>query len=126
MPWPCPRVTDRELLHLIRSAIGAWIEDRAAGTGAALACCTLDSMAPLLLIAASLAGMVFGVEAARGEVFAQLRGIVGDGGAAAVEQLLVSVDRPGGGLLATLLGLGLMLVGATTVFAELQDALDRI
>ena len=126
MPWPRPRVTGRQLKQLLRSAVGAWIDDRAASMGAALAYYTLFSMAPLLLIALSVAGMVFGVEAARGEVFAQLRGVVGDGGAAAVEQLLESVDRPGGGPLATLLGVGLMLVGATTVFAELQDALDRI
>ena len=120
------RISLGQLVQLVRIAVGAWIDDRAPSMGAALAYYTLFSMAPLLLIALSVAGAVFGVEAARGEVFAQLRGTFGDGGAAAVEQLLESVDRPGGGVLATILGLGLMLVGATTVFAELQDALDRI
>ena len=126
MPPTRRRIEFRQVLQLLRSAVEAWIDDRAASMGAALAYYTLFSMAPLLLIAVSVAGLVFGVEAARGEVFAQLRGIVGEGGAAAVEQLLESVDRPGGGLLSTVIGLGLMLVGATTVFAELQDALDRI
>lgn len=123
---PRQRLTGRQLLQVLRSAVSAWLDDRAASMGAALAYYTLFSMAPLLLIAVSVAGLVFGAEAARGEVFAQLRGLVGEGGAAAVQQLLESVDRPGGGLLATLVGLVLTLVGATTVFAELQDALDRI
>ena len=83
-------------------------------------------MAPLLLIAISLAGLVFGADAARGEVFGELRGLLGSAGAAAVEQVLASLNWPAGGVLATLAGLGLMFVGATTVFAELQDAMDRI
>ena len=94
--------------------------------GAALAYYTLFSMAPLLLIAMAVAGLVFGADAARGEIMMQLQGLLGVAGALVVQELLESVNRPAGGLIATLLGLLLMLVGATTVFAELQDALDRI
>lgn len=94
--------------------------------GAALAYYTLFSMAPLLLIAIAVAGLVFGADAARGEILMQLQGLLGVAGALAVQELLESVNRPAGGMIATLLGLLLMLVGATTVFAELQDALDRI
>lgn len=94
--------------------------------GAALAYYTLFSLAPLLLIVISMAGMIFGTDAARGEIFDQLRGLIGGPGAAVVQQLIESVNRPAGGIAATALGLLLMLVGATTVFAELQAALDRI
>lgn len=111
---------------LSRAAFNAWVDDHASSMGAALAYYTLFSMAPLLLIAISVAGLIFGADAARGEIFGQLESLVGSGGAAAVQQLLESVNRPADGLAATLLGLVLMLVGATTVFAELQDALDRI
>lgn len=113
-------------IALSRAAIHAWVDDHAASMGAALAYYTLFSLAPLLLIAISVAGLIFGADAARGEIFGQLEALVGSGGAAAVQQLLESVNRPAGGVAATTLGLVLMLVGATTVFAELQDALDRI
>lgn len=109
-----------------RRAVEAWIDDRAASMGAALAYYTLFSLAPLLLIVISVAGLVFGPEAARGEIEAQMRGLIGEAGAVSLQALLASVNRPTDGLVATLFGLGLMLVGATTVFAELQDTLDHI
>jgi len=94
--------------------------------GAALAYYTMFSIAPLVLIVVSVAGLVFGQEAARGEVFGQIEHLVGAQGAAAVQSLLQSANKPAESLLATVIGLGVLLVGATTVFAELQSALDRI
>ena len=87
---------------------------------------TLFSLAPLLLIVVSVAGLVFGEEAARGEIQTQLKDLMGDVGADAVQSLLTSVREPAEGWTATAVGLVLLFVGATTVFAELQDALDRI
>ena len=109
-----------------RAAVKAWLDDHASSMGAALAYYTLFSIAPLLLIVISVAGLWFGPEAARGEIFGQLSGLVGAAGASTIQDLLQSVNKPAGGVTATLVGLVLMLVGATTVFAELQDALDRI
>jgi membrane protein len=94
--------------------------------GAALAFYTLFSIAPLLLIVISLAGLVFGEQAARGEIMAQLAGLMGAQSASTVESMLGSLNRPGAGLLGTLVGLGALLLGATSVFAELQNAMDRI
>lgn len=122
----------RRLLHqspawpLIRDAAAAWVDDRAASMGAALAYYTLFSVAPLLLIVIAVAGMVFGETAARGEIIAELSDLLGRDGAAAVQALLESVNRPAAGVLATIFGLGALLVGATTVFGELQSALDLI
>lgn len=116
----------KQLVAIGRAAFSSWIDDHASTMGAALAYYTLFSIAPLLLIVISVAGLWFGPDAARGEVFGQLSGLVGAGGAAAIEDLLDSVNRPAGGVSATLVGLVLMLIGATTVFAELQGSLDRI
>lgn len=116
----------KQALAIGKAAINAWIDDRAPSMGAALAYYTLFSIAPLLLIVISVAGLWFGPDAARGEIFGQLSTLVGAAGASAIQDLLESVNKPAGGVTATAIGLVLMLIGATTVFAELQDALDRI
>jgi membrane protein len=111
---------------LVKAAASSWVDDYAQSMGAALAYYTMFSIAPLLLIVISIAGLIFGVEAARGEIFGQLQGLMGSQGAQAVQSLLESVNQPSEGISATLIGGVLLLIGATTVFAELQDALDRI
>jgi len=112
--------------ELVKSAASSWIDDYAPSMGAALAYYTVFSIAPLLLIVISIAGLVFGEEAARGEIVSQLQGLMGADAAKAVEGLLESVNKPGKGIFATLFGIIVLLIGATTVFGELQDALDRI
>lgn len=111
---------------LLRQTTQSWLYDYAPSMGAALAYYTLFSLAPLLLIVISVAGLIFGEDAARGEITLQLRSLMGDAGARAVQDLLVSVREPAEGSFATAVGLLLLLVGATTVFTELQDSLDRI
>jgi membrane protein len=112
--------------RLIKQVASSWLDDYAPSMGAALAYYTLFSLAPLLLIVISVAGLVFGEDAARGEIEAQLRGLMGETGAKAVQDLLASVKKPAEGAMATVLGVLLLLLGATSVFAELQDSLDRI
>ena len=116
----------RKLWYLVRDTARAWSSDYAASMGAALAYYTLFSLAPLLLIVISVAGLAVGAEQARGEVFDSLSAWLGNDGAAAVRGLLASVDNQRGGIIGTLVGFGLLLVGATTVLGELQNALDRI
>ena len=116
----------RDLWVLIRQTMRSWMADYAPSMGAALAYYTVFSMAPLLLIVISVSGMVFGEEAARGEIAFQLRSLMGDAGAKAVQDLLTSVHEPAKDAFATAVGLLVMFVGATTVFGELQDSLDRI
>ncbi|MEO6362455.1 MAG: YhjD/YihY/BrkB family envelope integrity protein, partial [Caldimonas sp.] len=114
------------LWPLARQTYRAWVDDYAPSMGAALAYYTLFSIAPLLLIVVSIAGLVFGEEAARGQIFAELRGLMGEQGAAAVQGLLQNVNKPAAGIVGTLVGVAMTLVGAMSVFGELQDALDRI
>ncbi len=112
--------------QLVRDAVTAWIDDYAPSMGAALSYYTVFSLAPLLLIVVSVAGLVFGEEAVRGELFAQLQQLMGSDAAKAVQSLLASVSKPAHGVIGTVIGVAVLLFGATTVFGELQDALDRI
>ncbi|HEV6968643.1 YihY/virulence factor BrkB family protein [Roseateles sp.] len=123
MHWLAPL---QPLGRVLRLTVEGFLDDRGPRMGAALAYYTLFSLAPLLLIVVSVAGLVWGGEAVRGELVDQLQALLGTAAAATIEQMLRTVSWPAGGWLSTLLGLGLMLVGATTMLAELQDALDTI
>jgi len=112
--------------QLVKAAGSSWIDDYAPSMGAALAYYTVFSIAPVLLIVISIAGLVFGEDAARGEIVAQLQGLMGSDAAKTIEGLLQSVNKPGKGIFSTIVGIVVLLIGATTVFGELQDALDRI
>lgn len=111
---------------LVKGAATAWVADYAPSMGAALAYYSVFSLAPLLLIVISIAGLVFGQDAVRGEVFVQLQGLLGADASRAIEDLLASVSEPAESVVSTAIGVVLLLVGATSVFGELQDALDRI
>ncbi len=116
----------KDLFNLAKKSAASWSDDYAPSMGAALAYYTLFSIAPLLLIVISIAGFCSGAEATRGPRVPQLEGMVGPEGAAAIQGLLKSVDKPFGAVLATVVGLVTLVIGATTVFGELQDALNRI
>ena len=126
LPPPAPIWTPHAVWRLTRQVFEAWLDDYGPSMGAALAYYTMFSMAPLLLIVIAVAGLVFGEQAARGEIAAQLAVLMGEAGAGAVQALLSSVRHPAQGAAATVMGGLLLLLGATTVFGELQDALDRI
>jgi membrane protein len=113
-------------LSLLKQAAAAWSNDRAASMGAALAFYSAFSLAPLLIIVIAVAGMIFGVDAARGAVSAQLGTLLGPVGADALQKLLMAASNEGSGVVATVIGVAVLLVGATTVLVELQDDLDRI
>lgn len=116
----------KKIWLLIKTTVIAWSDDYAPSMGAALAFYTLFSIAPLLLIVLSITGFVFGAEAARGEIAGQLQNLMGEQSALTVQALLQNVNKPSEGIMATITGVLLLLIGATTVFGELQSALDRI
>jgi membrane protein len=120
------RLSPKQGWHLLKQAVAAWSDDYAPSMGAALSYYTMFSIAPLLLIVISVAGMIFGEQAVRGEVTENLKYLMGEDGAKAIEGLLYSVSEPKDGIIATVIGLFVLLLGATTVFGELQNALDRI
>jgi membrane protein len=118
-----PRLT---LWGLLRHAGVAWMDDYASSMGAALAYYTVFSLAPLLMLIVALAALAFGAEAARGEIVSQLSGLVGREGALAIQGLLKSANHPAGSIAASAVSIVTLLVGATSVFVELQSDLDRI
>ena len=108
----------KKIWLLIKTTVIAWSDDYAPSMGAALAFYTLFSIAPLLLIVLSITGFVFGAEAARGEIAGQLQNLMGEQSALTVQALLQNVNKPSEGILATIAGVLLLLIGTTTVFGE--------
>ena len=113
-------------VRLLGDAVRTWLDRDAFQHASALAFYTLFSLAPLMIILVAIIGMVYGEEAASGEIFARIRHLLGNQAAAAVEEA-VSRSHPAaaGGLLPTLLGVGALLFGATTVFAQMQSSLNQ-
>src|SRR3954465_11009188 len=91
------RGTPAQWWQLIKNAASAWIDDYAPSMGAALSYYTVFSLAPLLVIVISVAGLIFGDDAARGEIFGQLTGMMGPDAAKGIQDLLASVTKPSSG-----------------------------
>jgi membrane protein len=122
-----PHVLPRfKLSRLAGRSIRAWLSHDAASMGAALSFYTLFSIAPLLLVATWIGGSILDKEAVRQHVLAQMQGLMGEAGAAAVSALLAGSAHFGGSTLATIAGVTSLLIGATSVFGELQRDLDRV
>jgi membrane protein len=116
-----------EVTSLVKETGTRWIEDKASTLAAALAYYSLFSLAPLVLIAVAVAGLVFGQQAAEGQLYTQLAGLIGDSGAKAVQELVANLDQEQGrGVVATIVGLVTLLFGATGAFAQLQDSMNTI
>jgi membrane protein len=116
----------KTFIALIRDAAYAWSEDKAYQMGAAMAYYAVFSIAPLLVLTISVAGMVYGEEAARGQIVNELKDIFGPVVAQAIENTLSSAYRAQSGTLATVVGVAMLLFGATGLFSQIQDALDTI
>jgi membrane protein len=116
----------REIGRIVYESISAWMVHNSSSMGAALAFYTLFSVAPILIIALAVAGYFFGSHVAETEVLAQLRDLTGSAGADALRNLLASAqfsDKKG---VAAAVGVITLLIGATSVFGELQHALDVV
>ena len=109
-----------------RRAARAWWDDDCIRLGASLAFYTLFAIAPVLLVATAIAGLVFGAEAVRNEIVAQLYSLVGSDGALAVQSLLDGAARRPAGMFGSIVGGIMFLVAATGAFLELQVALNTI
>lgn len=114
------------LVSVLRCTVSEWMEHRASSKGAALAFYTLFSLAPVLVLVLAIAGWFYGPQAAQGQLFNELRGLLGAQGAEAVQLVLAGARDKEQGRLATLVAGALLLFGATSVFAELKASLDEI
>ncbi len=120
------RPFSRQLLQVMKCALDDWFLHRASSKGAALAFYTAFSMAPILVLVIAIAGFFWGAEAAQGQLLSELKGLVGAQGAEAIQLVLKGAQDKETGAWATIVATILLLVGATTVFAELKDSLDEI
>ena len=116
----------KSIFRLFKEAFAEWQEDKASLLAAALAYYTVFSITPLLTIAISIAGAVFGQEAARGEIVQQIDSLVGQQGAQAIQTAIVNADRPQLGGIASIISLVVLFIGASGVFAQLQQALNTV
>ena len=120
------RVQAKVVGEIVKETASNWLDDKAPRLAASLALYTLMSLAPLLILAVSVAGLMFGEDAARGQIAHQLAGVLGDKGALAVQAILANAKTPSSGVLGTIVGLALALFGASGVFGELQGTLNTI
>ena len=123
---PDVRAQAKSILELLKETGSDWIDDKAPRLAASLALYTLMSLAPLLVLAVSVAGLMFGEDAARGQIAQQLSGVLGEKGALAIQAILANAKTPSSGVVGTVVGLALALFGASGVFGELQGTLNAI
>jgi membrane protein len=113
-------------VDLLQETASDWMSDNAPRLGASLAYYTVFSVSPLMIIVLSIAGLWFGQDVAREQIFAEVTLLVGPEGAKAIRGILEQFQRPSTGLWATIIAAVTLLIGSTGVFVELQDALNTI
>lgn len=116
----------KQIWRLLKETFKEWNDDKASRLAAALSYYTIFSLAPLLIIAIAIAGAVFGDDAASGEIVRQIQGLVGKDGAEVIQTALQNAQKPDTRNIASIISIGVLLFGASNVFAQIQDALNTI
>ena len=116
----------KTFLSLLKEAAGSWSDDHAPSMGAAISYYSVFSLTPLLVIIIAVAGLFFGASEVQGAVYGQIASLMGEDAARAVDEMLKHAQEPSVGSIAALSSVLVLALGATTVLAELQGALDRI
>jgi membrane protein len=111
---------------LIKDTVEKFIADNALSRGASIAYYTLFAIAPVLLIIVAVAGLAFGQDAAEGTIVGQLGGLMGDTTAKAIEEMVKSAGNRSAGIVATIVGVGALVLTATGVFGEVQASMNAI
>jgi len=111
---------------LLKDAYANWKKHEGAKMGASLAYYAVLSLAPLVIIVIAIAGLIFGHDAARQGLITQVQALVGPDGANMVNTMIASAQKPGSGSLGTVIGIATLLFGASGVFSELRDSLNKI
>jgi membrane protein len=116
----------KKYLTLLKQTFAEFSQDKVPRLGAALAFYTIFSIAPLLLIGIAIAGLAFGREAAQGQIFTQLKNVLGPTAATAVQEMIRNAAKPKSGTIAAIVGVVTLILGASGVFGQLKDALNTI
>ncbi len=112
--------------HLLYKAFNAFLDDNALRMSASLAYYTTFAIAPLLLIIVSLAGIIYGQEAAQGKVFAELNKFVGSDAANQIQETIKNISESQQSTFAIIIGAITLFIGTTGVFIEIQDSINQI
>ncbi len=116
----------RKLFDLLKKTFSEWSEHKAQRLSAALAYYTIFSISPLLLVVIAIVGLWFGQQKAQSQIIGQVQGLVGPQGAQIIQTMLQNAYHPGTNIIATIIGLITLLLGALGVFGVLQDSLNTI
>jgi membrane protein len=117
---------DNAIVQLLKDTATGWDEDNVARLAASLAYYTLLSIAPLIILAVAVAGLAFGESAAREHISSEMAGVVGAGAADAIQSIAKNARAPGTGIVSLVVGIVVLLFGASGVFGELQSALNTV
>jgi len=121
-----PPLTLKAFGFILRETVREWNDDKVPRLGAALAFYGMLSMGPLLLIVIAMASLAFGRDETTTYIFGEIRAVIGDKGATAVQTILAGASNPKASVIASIIGLVTLIVSATSFFAQLQDALNTI
>ncbi|MBE2271508.1 MAG: YihY/virulence factor BrkB family protein [Anaerolinea sp.] len=116
----------KTFLSLMKETFDEWNRDKAPRLAAALAYYTAFSIAPLLIVVIALVGLIYGQEAVRGQLDNQIQGLVGAQAAAAIQELVAGANHPDTGIIASIIGVVTLMLGAAGLFGQLQDALNTV
>jgi membrane protein len=111
---------------ILKAAFTGFMDDRALKFSASLAYYTIFSLAPMLLLMISLAGIFFGKDAIQGKVFAEINGIVGNDAAKQIQDMIKHLEMSGKSTMSVIIGVITLIIGATTVFGEIQESINII
>lgn len=120
------KISFKGIWEVLKNSFSGFSKDKITKMSGSLAYYTVFSMAPLLIIIISLSGLFLGQQAAEGKVYAQLAGFVGADTAAQLQEIIKNASLAGKSKIAAIIGAITLLVGATTVFAEIQDSINTI
>ncbi len=118
--------TIKKIYFFIKEVIDKWVDDKAAKLGAAVSFYTIFSLAPLLIIAISVAGVIFGEDAARGRIVTEIHGLIGREGAEVVQTAIKNANQSSSNWYAIVFSIVTLIIGSTVVFVEIQDSLNMI
>ena len=120
------KTTYKNIKCILVDTFNGFMNDKGLKLSASLSYYTVFSMAPLLLLIISLAGAVYGREASEGRIFDEINGLIGSEAALQVQQIIRNLELSGKTTLSVIIGAITLVIGATTVFGEIQDSINII
>lgn len=120
------KITVKRIWDILKASVKGFSDDKVTTKSSSLAYYTVFSMAPLLIIIISLSGIFFGQDAAEGKIYSTLSGFIGSDSASQLQEMIKNASITGKSHLAAIIGIVTLVVGATTVFAQIQDSINSI